>query len=428
MLHCRILATARAGAGGARRRRGRRRPSRFERTGGAGEGGVRARRRGLARPVGTGWRWPAATSTRPARGPARSRIRSGGRSARPGWSLAAGEREAARPGWRPQPRCVRHEVVLGLLLRCGPIRRPEEANKQAIARSRWRPPPALLQTVASEGRAPHRAGGTRAWRAGRVGGPAAPGGGRTRGPPGRPERSRSARQPLTERERDVLRFLPSRLTVSEIADELYVSVNTLKFHLKVIYRKLGVGSRAEAAELARWMAQVRCARPRGRAPLDAGASAASAARTPRWSAGPAAEVGQRLELPDGVDDRAAGPDRRARDPHGGRESSWSRLAAGRACGAHGRPPCSSSGRPANDRFDPRRRGCAPRRRCGHRPAGRRRRGSRAQRSSVTRTRPVVAGCSARRPARCPARSAGRRSRPRRRAVPRCSRPSRTRGP
>ena len=49
----------------------------------------------------------------------------------------------------------------------------------------------------------------------------------------------------------MLRFLPSRLTVREIADELYVSVNTLKFHLKVIYRKLGVTSRAEAAAKAR---------------------------------------------------------------------------------------------------------------------------------------------------------------------------------
>jgi len=58
-------------------------------------------------------------------------------------------------------------------------------------------------------------------------------------------------EPLTPRERDVLRFLPSRLTLGEIADELYVSVNTLKFHLKVIYRKLGVNSRAEAAEHAR---------------------------------------------------------------------------------------------------------------------------------------------------------------------------------
>ena len=29
----------------------------------------------------------------------------------------------------------------------------------------------------------------------------------------------------------------------EIADELYISPNTLKFHLKVIYRKLGVTTR-----------------------------------------------------------------------------------------------------------------------------------------------------------------------------------------
>jgi LuxR family maltose regulon positive regulatory protein len=56
---------------------------------------------------------------------------------------------------------------------------------------------------------------------------------------------------LTDRERDVLRFLPSRLTVREIAAELYISVNTLKFHLRVIYRKLNVSSRAEAVEIVR---------------------------------------------------------------------------------------------------------------------------------------------------------------------------------
>jgi len=31
-------------------------------------------------------------------------------------------------------------------------------------------------------------------------------------------------------------------------------VNTLKFHLKLVYRKLGVSSRAEAAEVARGLA------------------------------------------------------------------------------------------------------------------------------------------------------------------------------
>ena len=58
---------------------------------------------------------------------------------------------------------------------------------------------------------------------------------------------------LTRRELDVLRILPSRLTLREIAGELFISVNTLKFHLRVIYRKLGVGSRAEASEIARGM-------------------------------------------------------------------------------------------------------------------------------------------------------------------------------
>jgi LuxR family maltose regulon positive regulatory protein len=58
-------------------------------------------------------------------------------------------------------------------------------------------------------------------------------------------------QLLTERELEVLRLLPSRLTVREIAETLYISVNTLKFHLRVLYRKLGVNTRAEAAKLVR---------------------------------------------------------------------------------------------------------------------------------------------------------------------------------
>ena len=62
---------------------------------------------------------------------------------------------------------------------------------------------------------------------------------------------------LTERERDVLRLLPSRLTLGEIAKELYVSVNTLKFHLRVIYRKLEVNSREDAAAIARSMTRIR---------------------------------------------------------------------------------------------------------------------------------------------------------------------------
>ena len=37
-----------------------------------------------------------------------------------------------------------------------------------------------------------------------------------------------------------------RLTYKEIAAELFVSTNTLKTHVKRIYQKLGVSSRAEA--------------------------------------------------------------------------------------------------------------------------------------------------------------------------------------
>ncbi|MGO8958697.1 MAG: LuxR C-terminal-related transcriptional regulator [Streptosporangiaceae bacterium] len=51
---------------------------------------------------------------------------------------------------------------------------------------------------------------------------------------------------LSERERTVLRLLSSRLTTTEIASALFVSPNTLKSHMKSIYRKLDVSSRAEA--------------------------------------------------------------------------------------------------------------------------------------------------------------------------------------
>jgi LuxR family maltose regulon positive regulatory protein len=51
---------------------------------------------------------------------------------------------------------------------------------------------------------------------------------------------------LTDRELAVLRLLPTRLTQQEIAQELYVSVNTVRTHIQGIYRKLGVASRQEA--------------------------------------------------------------------------------------------------------------------------------------------------------------------------------------
>lgn len=57
--------------------------------------------------------------------------------------------------------------------------------------------------------------------------------------------------PLSEREQVVLRYLSSRLSAGEIADELYVSVNTVKTHIKSIYRKLGTNRRWDAVKRAR---------------------------------------------------------------------------------------------------------------------------------------------------------------------------------
>ena len=51
---------------------------------------------------------------------------------------------------------------------------------------------------------------------------------------------------LSGRELTVLRLLSSRLTTTEIAGTLFVSPNTLKSHMKSIYRKLDASSRAEA--------------------------------------------------------------------------------------------------------------------------------------------------------------------------------------
>ena len=51
---------------------------------------------------------------------------------------------------------------------------------------------------------------------------------------------------LSDRELEVLRLLASRLTTTEIAGALFVSANTLKSHMKSIYRKLDVKSRADA--------------------------------------------------------------------------------------------------------------------------------------------------------------------------------------
>ncbi|MGB3715372.1 MAG: LuxR C-terminal-related transcriptional regulator [Candidatus Promineifilaceae bacterium] len=58
-------------------------------------------------------------------------------------------------------------------------------------------------------------------------------------------------EPLTDREIQILRLLAARLSYREIADELYLSVNTIKWYARTIYGKLGVNSKVEAADRAR---------------------------------------------------------------------------------------------------------------------------------------------------------------------------------
>ena len=55
---------------------------------------------------------------------------------------------------------------------------------------------------------------------------------------------------LTQRELEIVRYLPSRLSTFEIAEKVYVSRNTLKTHLRNIYRKLEVTNRDEAVAAA----------------------------------------------------------------------------------------------------------------------------------------------------------------------------------
>lgn len=57
--------------------------------------------------------------------------------------------------------------------------------------------------------------------------------------------------PVTPAEMRVLRYLPTHLTFAAIADELFVSRNTVKTQVVSIYRKLGVSSRGPAVDAAR---------------------------------------------------------------------------------------------------------------------------------------------------------------------------------
>ncbi len=66
----------------------------------------------------------------------------------------------------------------------------------------------------------------------------------------RPPSDARRAQSLTPREREVLTLLPSHLSQEQMAAELHLSVNTVKTHIRIIYSKLGAGSRHDAVAAA----------------------------------------------------------------------------------------------------------------------------------------------------------------------------------
>jgi len=65
---------------------------------------------------------------------------------------------------------------------------------------------------------------------------------------------KSANHSLTKRELDILRRLSSGLPITQIAANLHISNNTIKSHLKSVYRKLDVDSRQNAVTKAQELA------------------------------------------------------------------------------------------------------------------------------------------------------------------------------
>jgi LuxR family maltose regulon positive regulatory protein len=72
-----------------------------------------------------------------------------------------------------------------------------------------------------------------------------------RKPGAQPSAPQRLREPLSSAEARVLHYLPTKLSAPEIADQMYLSVNTVKTHMRHLYDKLGAHRRHEAVEQAR---------------------------------------------------------------------------------------------------------------------------------------------------------------------------------
>jgi LuxR family maltose regulon positive regulatory protein len=90
---------------------------------------------------------------------------------------------------------------------------------------------------------------------------------------------------LTDSELAVLRFLPSHMTNQEIAEALFLSINTIKTHLSSVYRKLGVANRRQAIAQSRRL-DLLLRRPLGRTTDNAGlpGSLMAGGNSLRWKA------------------------------------------------------------------------------------------------------------------------------------------------
>ena len=58
-------------------------------------------------------------------------------------------------------------------------------------------------------------------------------------------------EPLSRREREVLKLIEAGCSNQGIADELVISITTVKRHISNIYAKLGVQSRTQAVSIAK---------------------------------------------------------------------------------------------------------------------------------------------------------------------------------